>query len=155
MLNRQIGILLVILLTGCGGDATLQYGNDSFRGDPTTHTAVNFAKKQIGSPYRFGGTSPSHGFDCSGLVYYSYQKAGLEVPRTTDGLFDSTFPVDPRALRQGDLLFFSIKGKVSHVGIYVGKGKFVHAPSSGKKVSYASMENPYWQEHLVRAGRLF
>jgi cell wall-associated NlpC family hydrolase len=155
MLNRQIGILLAILLAGCGGSEGLQYGDQSFRGDPATHTAVSFARKQIGTPYRFGGKSPSHGFDCSGLVYYSYRKAGLAVPRTTDGLYESTFPVDPRALRQGDLLFFSIKGKVSHVGIYVGKGKFVHAPSSGKSVSYASIENPYWREHLVRAGRLF
>ncbi len=155
MLHRHAVILLILALGGCGGDEALRYGNQSFRGDPSTHNAVSFAKKQVGTPYRYGGSSPQRGFDCSGLVYYSYSKAGLEVPRTTGGLYDSTFPVDPRALRQGDLLFFSIKGKVAHVGIYVGKGKFVHAPSSGKSVSYASLENPYWREHLVRAGRLF
>ena len=155
MLNRQAVALLILVLAGCGSAEPLPYGNQSFRGDPATSTAVNFARKQVGKPYRYGGYSPQSGFDCSGLVYYSFQSAGLDVPRTTDGLYDSTFPVDPRALRQGDLLFFSIEGKVSHVGIYVGKGSFVHAPSSGKKVSYATLENPYWRDHLVRAGRLF
>lgn len=146
--------MVVLALVGCGGDEALQYRQQTGARSPM-HSAVTVAQQLVGTPYHYGGTSPSRGFDCSGLVYYSYQRAGLDVPRTTDGLYDSTFPVDPRALRQGDLLFFSIKGKVSHVGLYVGKGKFVHAPSSGKKVSYASIENPYWREHLVRAGRLF
>jgi murein DD-endopeptidase len=153
MLNRCAIIMVVLALTGCGGDEALQ--QQSGAAGSTTRSAVTVAQQLVGAPYRYGGSSPNYGFDCSGLVYYSYQRAGLDVPRTTDGLYDSTFPVDPRALRQGDLLFFSIKGKVSHVGLYVGKGKFVHAPSSGKKVSYASIESPYWREHLVRAGRLF
>jgi murein DD-endopeptidase len=155
MLSRHAGIIIAIALTGCGGSEGLHQPQSSFRSNPTTHSAVTFAKRQVGTPYHYGGSSPQRGFDCSGLIYYSYRRAGLDVPRTTDGLYDSTFPVDPRSLHQGDLLFFSIKGKVSHVGLYVGNGKFVHAPSSGKKVSYASIENPYWREHLVRAGRLF
>ncbi len=155
MLYQRAIVILAIILTGCGGGEPLRYGDQYFRGDPATHTAVTFAKQQIGVPYRFGGNSPQGGFDCSGLVFYSFSRAGLEVPRTTDGLYDRTFPVDPRELRQGDLLFFSIKGKISHVGIYVGNGKFVHAPSSGKSVTYASLSNPYWLDHLVRAGRLF
>ncbi len=155
MLNRHAGILIAIALSGCGGSEGLERQSSSLHSNTTTHSAVTVARNQVGTRYRFGGSSPQGGFDCSGLVYYSYQRAGVEVPRTTDGLYDSTFPVDPRALRQGDLLFFSIQGKVSHVGIYVGNGTFVHAPSSGKKVSYASIESPYWREHLVRAGRLF
>lgn len=155
MLHRHVGIIIAMALSGCGSSEGLERQSSSLHGNTTIHSAVSVARKQVGTRYRFGGSSPQGGFDCSGLVYYSYQRAGVEVPRTTDGLYDSTFPVDPRALRQGDLLFFSIKGKVSHVGIYVGNGKFVHAPSSGKKVSYASIENPYWREHLVRAGRLF
>ncbi len=79
----------------------------------------------------------------------------MNTPRTTKTLYDSTFTVDPSALQQGDLLFFDIEGKVSHVGLYIGGKTFVHAPSSGKKVSYASMDNPYWRERLVKAGRLF
>jgi cell wall-associated NlpC family hydrolase len=119
------------------------------------HPAVDIARQMVGTPYRYGGSSPQSGFDCSGLVYYSYRHAGINVPRTTQKLYRDTFQVDPRALQPGDLLFFSIQGKVSHVGIYVGGMRFLHSPSSGKVVSYASLSNPYWREHLIRAGRLF
>jgi cell wall-associated NlpC family hydrolase len=79
----------------------------------------------------------------------------MNAPRTTETLYRTAFGVTPKALRQGDLLFFRIEGKVSHVGLYVGGNTFVHAPSSGKTVSYASLDNPYWRERLIKAGRLF
>lgn len=120
-----------------------------------THPAVAVAKQMIGKPYRYGGSSPQSGFDCSGLVYYSFKRVGMNAPRTTRTLYTNAFTVEPSALQQGDLLFFRIEGKVSHVGIYVGGNTFVHAPSSGKKVSYASLKEPYWRERLVKAGRLF
>jgi len=120
-----------------------------------THPAVAVAKSMIGTPYHYGGASPRSGFDCSGLVYYSFKKAGMNTPRTTKTLYKTAFGVAPSALRQGDLLFFRIEGKVSHVGLYVGGSTFVHAPSSGKKVSYASLDNPYWRKRLIKAGRLF
>jgi len=149
-----LGAAFVLSLTACGSPAPMT-DQQPPGGNPPTRSAAAVAKGLIGTPYHYGGASPERGFDCSGLVYYSYRHAGIKVPRTTGNLFASSFPVDPRALRQGDLLFFSIKGKISHVGIYVGNNTFVHAPSTGKKVSYASLNNPYWQEHLVRAGRLF
>lgn len=148
-------ILLILVLAACSSTEPEHYGDQSFSGDSTTLTAIDFAKRQLGKPYRPGGSSPANGFDCSGLVHYAFQRAGLNVPRTTSALYNSTFPVDLHALHRGDLLFFRIEGKVSHVGIYVGEGRFIHAPSSGKQVSYASLDSPYWREHLVHAGRLF
>jgi len=120
-----------------------------------SHPAVAVAEQMIGKPYHYGGASPDKGFDCSGLVFYAFQHAGIKVPRTSHTQFVDAFPVNPHALRQGDLLFFSISGKISHVGIYIGNNTFIHAPSSGKAVSYASLSNPYWRDHLIKAGRLF
>ncbi|MCG5212252.1 C40 family peptidase [Streptosporangium soli] len=93
--------------------------------------AVSAAKKQIGDPYRWGGTGPN-GFDCSGLVQYSWKKAGVKLPRVTHSQYARIkTKISFEKLRPGDLMFFSGKG---HVGMYVGKGKMIHSPSSGKTV---------------------
>lgn len=113
------------------------------------------AQAMLGRPYRYGGSSPARGFDCSGLVYYAYRKAGIELPRSTGAQLAKLRPVRPEALRPGDVLFFRIGGKPSHVGIYIGGGEFIHAPSSGKRVSRARLEDPYWRARLVRAGSYF
>lgn len=122
------------------------------------HSAINseaaaIAKQLLGVPYRYGGASPK-GFDCSGLVYYAYGQAGAAVPRTTAALYRTAVPIDPRKARPGDLLFFQIGGRISHVGIYAGEGRFIHAPSSGKKVVSGRLDSPYWRDHLIAAGRL-
>lgn len=120
------------------------------------HTAVaaDTALKMIGKPYRYGGKTPQ-GFDCSGLVHYSFQHAGVPVPRATDQLKHAGRRVPKRDLRKGDLLFFDQEGKrSSHVGIYVGDDVFVHAPSSGKKVRRDRLADPYWRKHFVDARRL-
>ena len=106
----------------------------------------------LGVPYRYGGSGPS-GFDCSGLVHYSYSRAGASVPRTTGQLWDSTTRVDRADLRPGDLIFFSINGKMQHVGMYIGDDEFVHAPSSGKQVSVASLSTTYYRSAFLRGGR--
>lgn len=116
------------------------------------HSAAQIALQQIGVPYRYGGQTPS-GFDCSGLVHYSYYRAGKSVPRTTAALWSGTRPVARSELQVGDLLFFSISGKMSHVGLYVGDNRFVHAPSSGKTVNVQSLSTPYYQNAFLRAGR--
>lgn len=118
----------------------------------TADQAVSIALRQIGVPYRYGGSTP-RGFDCSGLVHYSYSRAGKHVPRTTATLWDNTQPVAVDQIRRGDILFFRISGKMSHVGMYIGGGKFVHAPSSGKTVSVASLRSDFYSEALIRAGR--
>jgi cell wall-associated NlpC family hydrolase len=117
--------------------------------------AAGHALKMLGKPYRFGGATPSAGFDCSGLVQFSFQQAGVSVPRSTERQRSNSLPVRRADLRRGDLLFFDLEGKKnSHVGIYLGAGKFVHAPSSGKDVRSDRLDSPYWKKHLSEARRL-
>ncbi len=114
--------------------------------------AANTGLKYVGTPYKWGGMTPQ-GFDCSGLVQYSYKSAGVSVPRTSVSQHKLGKYVGINGLRKGDLVFFNISGKgVSHVGIHVGSGKFVHASSSGVKV--ASMNNSYWKPKFVGGKRI-
>ena len=115
--------------------------------------AVNLALTMIGKPYRYGGRTPA-GFDCSGLVQYSYARAGVELPHGTDELRRVTRPIPRSQMQRGDLLFFTQNGrKSSHVALYIGDGRFVHAPSSGKKVNVAGFDDAYWQRHFTEARR--
>lgn len=109
----------------------------------------------IGVPYRYRGASPA-GFDCSGLVVYSYAAAGLSgLPHSASRLERIARPVALSQLEPGDLLFFRLAGKkTSHVAVYVGDRAFVHAPSSGKRVEKVSFDHVYWASRLGRAGRL-
>lgn len=108
----------------------------------------------IGRPYRAGGASPASGFDCSGLVQYGFRQAGAKVPRDTASQRRASRPVRASELRRGDLLFFDQEGrKNSHVGIYLGRGMFVHAPSSGKTVRSDRLDSPYWKKHLSEIRR--
>lgn len=119
-----------------------------------SHPATSIASQMLGTPYRFGGATP-RGFDCSGLVYYSYSRAGYSVPRTSQLQYQQSLPVMRSHMKEGDLLFFRIDGKVSHVGVYIGDNRFIHAPSSGKRVSIASLDEPYWKQRFTKAGRFF
>ncbi len=122
---------------------------------PNYHMAM-VAKEMVGVRYRYGGSSPSSGFDCSGLIYYSYKRIGLRSPRTTRDLYRHARPVNRSELRTGDILFFKLDGKkVSHAAIYLGNGRMVHAPSSGKRVSYASLRTRFWRNRFIGAGRLY
>lgn len=116
-------------------------------------TAADTAAAMIGMPYTYRGETPA-GFDCSGLVRYSYLAAGLNVPHGTEQLMRVTQSVNLEALRKGDLLFFSERGrKYSHVGIWLGGDIFVHAPSTGGKVRTDSLEDPYWKKSFFGARR--
>jgi murein DD-endopeptidase len=128
-------------------------GTGASLGRTTAKQAAANALGMIGTPYRWGGESPG-GFDCSGLVYYSFGKAGADVPRTTAQLLHASRPVSLEQARTGDLVFFSSAGKPSHVGIYLEEGRFVHAPSSGKRVEIASLQSSWYRRNFVRAGRL-
>jgi murein DD-endopeptidase len=115
--------------------------------------AAQHALEVVGTPYVWGGNAPG-GFDCSGLVQYSYALAGLELPRVTIKQRTASRAIPRKQLRPGDLLFFHIDGKrYSHIGIYIGDGKFVHAPRTGKFVSTASLDNPYWKRNFGGARR--
>ena len=125
-------------------------------GDVSTRAAVvNTAIDMVGVPYRYGGKSP-RGFDCSGLVVYSYAKAGYSgLPHSASRLADLSRPVGLEDLEPGDLMLFELTGKkASHVGIYVGDRRFVHAPSSGGRVEIVDFDHVYWRDHIGKAGRL-
>ena len=144
-------LLLLAGLAGCS--STPQSTVDAPRRTADVGArAADVALQQVGVPYRYGGQSPS-GFDCSGLVHYSYVRAGKSVPRTTGQLWNDVNTVPRNELRAGDLLFFEIDGKMQHVGMYVGDDRFVHAPSSGKKVTVVSLSSPYYRKAFLRAGR--
>ncbi len=116
---------------------------------------AKIAKQYLGVPYAYGGHDPA-GFDCSGLVQYSHQRAGVNVPRATSTQFEAAQEISVTDMQPGDVIFFRMGfWKISHVGIYVGKGKFIHAPSSGKHVKFASLTNPYWQNRIEKIGRLY
>lgn len=143
--------IAALLAAGCGhtppGRPT---GYSPAAGDKAADTAL----AMVGRPYKFTGDTPA-GFDCSGLVRYSYLTAGMDLPHGTKSLMGITRSVGFRNARKGDLLFFDQEGKkYSHVGIYVGSDQFVHAPSTGGKVRRDSITDPYWNKHYLDTRRL-
>jgi cell wall-associated NlpC family hydrolase len=142
---------VLLLLAGLTGCATTPPQSSAPR---AAHSPVlDIAVSQLGVPYRYGGATP-RGFDCSGLVYYAYRRLGLRVPRSTMAQYRHAQPVALQELHPGDLVFFRRAYRsVSHVGIYAGNGRFIHAPSKGRVVSYDSLDDPYWKKRLVAAGR--
>jgi murein DD-endopeptidase len=151
-LCRPIAILLAsgaLLLGGCSTDPATR---SPARADATE--AARVAASMEGKPYRYGGISPT-GFDCSGLVYYSFRRAGIDVPRTTPLQRSRSHRVELDNISRGDLVFFNQEGKFSsHVGIYLGNDRFIHAPSTGKRVRVDKLSDRYWQKHLVDARRV-
>jgi cell wall-associated NlpC family hydrolase len=163
--NYRLAALLpisLLQLAACSWQDPLPVGADdaTVRISPTGSADVIAARAQAartaaqmaGVPYRYGGLTPK-GFDCSGLVYYSYRKAGMTVPRTSNEQFQTADRIDLDEARPGDLLFFARRRSVDHVAIYLGNQQFVHAPSSGKGVTIASMNDPYYRAHFVAAAR--
>jgi cell wall-associated NlpC family hydrolase len=110
----------------------------------------------VGKPYRYGGAD-LQGFDCSGMVYFIHQALGIEVPRTAADQQRAAMSVDRAALQPGDLLFFRTTRakRTSHVGVYVGENRFVHAPQSGKLIELRTLDDQYYGKHLVGTGRLY
>ncbi len=112
----------------------------------------------LGTPYRWGGNTPDSGFDCSGLVGYVFRTAlGIELPRVSRDMAsdrNNQLIADRTALTEGDLVFFGRKGRVDHVGIYVGEGRFLHAPSTGKDVRVDTLLTGYWGNKFMQARRV-
>ena len=132
------------------------------RADAEEHPAVlnlggavaELAADMVGARYRLGGTNPIQGFDSSGLAFYAYDQAGYPIPRTSEDQFRAAHKIALADATAGDLFFFQDQAKLSHVGIYLGDGLFVHAPESGRQVSVARIDAPYYQEQLIAVGRL-
>ncbi|WP_095109093.1 C40 family peptidase [Pseudomonas sp. Irchel 3E20] len=111
----------------------------------------------LGTPYRWGGSSPSKGFDCSGLVKYAFNDvAAIDLPRTSNAMASGHGQkVDRKDLKPGDLIFFNLKSRrVNHVAIYMGNDRFIHAPRRGKSVTIDTLKKPYWEKHYVVAKRV-
>lgn len=115
-----------------------------------------YAMSLTGTPYRYGGESPRTGFDCSGFVQYVYRHSlGIHLPRTVRGQSNTGRSISLSQLRPGDLVFYHTgRHTYSHVGIYLGGNRFVHAPSSGKRVKVTMMSRSYWKNHYSGARRV-
>ena len=151
--HRSFAVLAAALLVGgCAGVPQQDAGGVVVEGPG--ERAAQRAANLVGMPYRFGGASPIDGFDCSGLIFFSYREAGVTLPRTTEALRLAAQPIAAGELRPGDLIFFDLQGmKNSHVGIYAGRGAFVHAPSTGKDVRLDRLDAPYWKRQLSETRR--
>jgi peptidoglycan DL-endopeptidase CwlO len=113
--------------------------------------AAKAALRAVGVPYRWGGSSPDGGFDCSGLVHWAYGRLGISVPHSSYALYGLGRNVPRSRLKPGDVLFFSGLG---HVGLYVGRGRMVHAPQSGRTVEIVPLGRSHYGSRLVGARRL-
>jgi cell wall-associated NlpC family hydrolase len=126
---------------------------------PSVDAILESAQSLVGTPYRFGGASPSEGFDCSGLVAYVARLHGIALPRVVSDQFGAGHAVDRRKLAPGDLVFYSTVGPgATHVGIVLesaGALRFIHAPADGSSVRVERFDTPYWESRWVGARRVF
>lgn len=118
---------------------------------------VSTARQFIGVPYLWGGASAETGFDCSGLTMTVYQLNGLDLPRHSAAQYDAGQMIERQALQKGDLIFFATRGgaRVSHVGIYIGGDRFIHAPSKGKTIRIEFLSEKYYADRYVGAKKYF
>ena len=128
----------------------------SLHGIDAANAVLMRAISLVGTPYVWGGTSPGGGFDCSGLVNYVFRDMlDMRLPRTSRELAEVEGPrIALDALQTGDLIFFGADGQISHVGIYVGEGRFIHAPRTGTVVRLEKIDTPYWLARYSGARRV-
>jgi murein DD-endopeptidase len=142
---------LALVLGGCATTPQPVPVPQPSGGDAIARVAVGL----IGTPYAFGGADQG-GFDCSGLALFAHERAGLAIPRTAAAQQRAARAVPLTQLRPGDLLFFRLgRHGIDHVGVYVGDGRFVHAPHRGVAVTAVALDDPYFSRHLVNAGRFW
>jgi cell wall-associated NlpC family hydrolase len=166
-----LAFALAALVLGCAGAASSSPSGRTeaaaavvYRPTPTRHVpkraapkptlgqrAAKIALEAVGVPYRWGGASLASGFDCSGLVYWAYGRLGVELPHSSYALYDLGRKVAPAKMEPGDLLFFYGLG---HVGVYLGQGRMVHAPSSGRHVEVVKLGGSHYGSRLVGARRV-
>jgi cell wall-associated NlpC family hydrolase len=162
LLNILLGLLLGNTLgkifntnsadTTSGSSITKLFGASSAQSD-IGQKIVNTAQKYMGVPYVWGAETPS-GWDCSGFTRYVMKENGISLPRTAAEQFDTGTPIERNNLQPGDLVFFTTyKPGASHVGFYMGNGKFIHASSVAKEVTISSLDEQYYTEHYIGARR--
>jgi cell wall-associated NlpC family hydrolase len=145
---------LLLLLTACAHftppGRSIYNGNQ----EGLRESVVFNALALVNTPYHYGGDTPNTGFDCSGLVSYVYNQAGLQIPRTVVEQSRGVRQLDLVQLEPGDLVFFRLQGQISHVGIYLGNGDMIHAPSQGGRVRVESITNHYWRKRYMGGGKI-
>ena len=154
-----LGFALLAIVFGCASDRAAAGIARSARHAPAHavrkrtigQRAAAIALEEVGVPYRWGGASPSQGFDCSGLVYWAYGRVGIDLPHSSYALYEQGRPVARSRMKAGDLLFFSGLG---HVGIYTGHGRMVHAPHTGTRVQVVSLRHSSYGGRLVAVRRV-
>jgi len=150
---RFILILSVLLLSACASASDNAHGADS---TTRAHRLTSYARSLVGTPYKYGGSSPNTGFDCSGFVGHVFRHAaGMSLPHQTQQMSRHGLPVRSSQLSEGDLVFYDTNNYAfSHVGIYLGNDRFIHAPSSGGSVRVDDMKLAYWKKHYNGARRI-
>lgn len=158
--RMALAMLLPVLLFGCATRPPQNrlpatgFGNETGGPEVASRLSVDqandvtiYAVSLVGTPYRYGGNTPDAGFDCSGLIGYVYRsRAGIAAPRTVASLVNWGQPVTAGTVRTGDLVVF---GRGTHAGIYVGEGRFVHAPSTGGEVRLDQLASTYWSRQTM------
>ena len=150
--RRMFLASLLLGAVGCGSGRLAPVTRPGVHEPPAALAAR--ARTLTGAAYRNGGSTPA-GFDCSGFVQYLYTYAGVALPRTAEAQFDVGEHIGERSISAGDLVFFRIDGQhVSHVGIALGDGAFVHAPNSRSTVRLDRLDSRYWSERFAGARRI-
>jgi cell wall-associated NlpC family hydrolase len=154
-------LILAVVLTGCASSPDVVdrrqspvpvYGTPVAGDNERVSRLQDVFDRYEGTPYRYGGTTP-RGFDCSGFIGQAYQEAfGMELPRTTSAMLSHGTPVSPQELQPGDVVFFRIRGKEQHAGIFMGGDDFIHA-STSVGVTRSSLNGYYWRDRFTQARR--
>ncbi|CAK7043275.1 MAG: hypothetical protein DELT_02920 [Desulfovibrio sp.] len=144
----------VLVLQGCG-KSVISSSSGKRYGKASGSTVVAKARSQIGVRYKYGGTTPKTGFDCSGLIQWSYQQCGVTVPRNTKQQAKAGKSVKKSQLKPGDIIVFRISSRSGlHTAVYSGNGKFIHSPSTGKRIREDKLNSDYWSRRYVTARRI-
>ena len=149
-MKKLLPLIFILVLSAC------RSAYPSRSSDPAINELTEYALSLQGTPYKYGGTSPDSGFDCSGFVGHVFKHSlGKTLPRSSAAISHIGVSQQSGSLKPGDLVFYNTLHKpYSHVGIYLGDGQFIHSPSSGKSVSIVNMKDSYWRERYNGARRL-
>jgi cell wall-associated NlpC family hydrolase len=150
----RFGLLLLALLLGAC--SSVKKDARPAGSHAPSGSLTSYALSLVGVPYKYGGNSPDTGFDCSGFVGHVYKRSlGISLPRSAPQISRQGQPVKLAQLREDDLVFYNTNHQAfSHVGIYLGDDRFIHAPSSGGSVRIENMSMDYWQKHYDGARRI-
>lgn len=143
-------------LISTAADLQIELGPAPARQSTMRQSLLQRGLALLGTPYRWGGASPERGFDCSGLVSYVFKTAlGIDLPRMSRDMARAGEPVERAQLDAGDLVFFALRGgRIDHVGIYIGDGRFLHAPRTGRDVTVSALDAGYWAGKFKQARRV-